>query len=214
MKYYTKPKKKANKKFLFGIIAIFILFNLILYFIDRRLMPGIVKYSETTLKAKATDTISQTSIDLFNEEFKYDEIINIEKDSEGTINLIRTNTVKLNELTSKLSLKCNEELQKMGKIGLKVPIGWLSRRSVFYNLGPSVTVKMAPIGNITTSYESKFESAGINQTRHKIYLKVKANIRVMLPLYSEEIEVDCEIPIAETIIVGKIPNTAIDLGGD
>lgn len=213
MNYYTKPRKRKFKIYLPIIIAIFILFNLLLYFFNIRIMPGIVKVSESMLKAKAVDTISKTSLDLFTDEFNYDEMVLIDKDSEGTINLIRTNTVKLNALTSELSIKCNEELQKMGQLGVKVPFGWVTKQSVFYNVGPKITIKMEPIGNIQTSYESKFESAGINQTRHKIYLNVQATVRVMLPLHSEEIEVSCQIPISETIIVGKIPSTAIDLGG-
>lgn len=214
MNYYTKRRKRKIKLYLPIIITIFILFNLIFYFFDSRILPGVIQISESMLKAKAVDTISQTSVDLFDEEFNYDEMVLIEKDSEGTINLIRTNTVKLNALTSKLSLRCNEELQAMGSVGVKVPLGWATDQSLFYNLGPKITVKMEPIGNIQTSYESKFESAGINQTRHKIYLNVDVTIRAMLPLHSQEIQVSCQIPISETIIVGKIPSTAIDFGAN
>lgn len=63
---------------------------------------------------------------------------------------------------------------------------------------------------MNVTYESKFESAGINQTRHKIYLKVEAKVRAVVPFQNKEIDVYCEIPVAETIIVGKIPSTAID----
>lgn len=214
MKYYTKPRKRKFNLYLFLIITIIILFNLFLYFFNSRILPGLIQVSQTMLKGKVVDTISQTSLDLFKDEFDYDEMVLIDKDSEGTINLIRTNTVKLNALTSELSIKCNDELRKMGEMGVKIPFGWITKQSVFYNLGPKITIKMEPIGNIQTSYESKFESAGINQTRHKIYLNVQATIRVMLPLHSEEIEVSCQIPISETIIVGKIPSTAIDFGGN
>ena len=76
---------------------------------------------------------------------------------------------------------------------------------MFYNMGPKITVKMQQIGNITTSYESEFESAGINQTRHKIYLNMTATMRVIVPFNSKEVEVTCQIPVSDTIIVGKIP---------
>ena len=70
---------------------------------------------------------------------------------------------------------------------------------------------MQPIGHVETKYSSEFESAGINQTRHKIYVKVKTTVRVIIPLKSNDIEVTNEVPIAETIIVGKTPNTAVQL---
>ena len=84
---------------------------------------------------------------------------------------------------------------------------------MFYNMGPKITVKMQQIGNITTSYESEFESAGINQTRHKIYLNMTATMRVIVPFNSKEVEVTCQIPVSDTIIVGKIPETAITMNG-
>ena len=73
-----------------------------------------------------------------------------------------------------------------------------------------MNINLEQIGNITSTYESIFESAGINQTRHKIYLNVSMKMRVVIPLNSKEVEISCQIPISETIVVGKIPNTAIE----
>lgn len=212
MKYYVKRRKVKIKPYLLVIIAFFALFNLFLYIFDTRVLPSVLLKSESVVKAKTVQTISETSLELFNNEFKYNEMIIIDKDEAGDITLIRADAVKLNYLSSQLSIKCNEKLQEMGDIGIKIPIGWISERSVMYNLGPDVTVKIKPIGNINVSYESKFESAGINQTRHKIYLNVEATVKIIIPLHNEEMQVTCEIPVAETIIVGKIPNTAIDFG--
>ena len=212
MKYYVKRRKVKIKPYILVMIAIFALFNLFLYLFDTRVLPAVLLKSESVVKAKTAQTISETSLELFNNEFKYDEMIIIDKDQAGDINLIRADTVKLNYLSSQLSIKCNDKLQEMGDIGVKVPVGWLTDRSIMYNLGPNMTVKIKPTGNIKVSYESVFESAGINQTRHKIYLNVEATVKIIIPLHNEEMQVTCEIPVAETIIVGKIPNTAIDLG--
>lgn len=212
MKYYVKRRKVKIKPYILAIIAIFALFNLFLYFFDTRVLPAVLLKSQSMVKAQTVQTISETSLELFNDEFKYDEMIIIDKDEAGDINLIRADTVKLNYLSSQLSIKCNEKLQEMGDLGVKVPVGWITDKSVMYNLGPNVTVKIKPTGSIKVSYESVFESAGINQTRHKIYLNVEATVKTIIPLHNEEMTVTCEIPVSETIIVGKIPNTAINLG--
>ncbi|WP_294353765.1 sporulation protein YunB [uncultured Clostridium sp.] len=212
MKYYVKPRKSKVKPYILVIIAILIIFNLFLYIFDSRVLPNVLIKSESMVQAKAEDIINTTSMNIFNEKFNYGEMIIINKDNEGNINLIQANTVRLNELSSRISLKCNEELQKMGEVGIDVPVGWLTEKSIFYNLGPKINVKVEPIGNISINYESKFESAGINQTRHKIYLNISATVRTIVPLHSQEIEVKCEVPVAETIVVGKIPQTAIDFG--
>jgi len=95
----------------------------------------------------------------------------------------------------------------MNNSTIKVPFGWMTDKSAFYSVGPKITTEIEPVGNISTSYESKFESAGINQTRHKIYLNVTAKIRLKLPLKNQDMEVSTQIPVSDTIIVGKIPNT-------
>lgn len=209
MKYYRK-KKLPSKLFILIIVTILIIFNLGIYFFNKIVFPSVLKISETMIKSKTIEKISETSIELFNDEFNYDEMIIINRDNEGNINLIQANTMKLNYLASKLSVECNKTLQSMGEVGMKVPLGWISKNSAFYRLGPKINVKIEPIGNMNVTYESKFESAGINQTRHTIYLKVESKIRIAVPFQNKEIDVLCEIPVSETIIVGKIPSTAID----
>ena len=211
MNYYTKPKKFKIKRYVVCLLFLVIIFNVIIYFFDKNIIPAVIEISKTRVNAEATQIISETSIELFDEEFKYDEMIVIDKDKEDNINLIRANTVMLNRLTSELTIQCNEKLKEMGKVGIKVPVFWITDNQTFYNLGPKITVKIEPIGNMKAVYESKFESAGVNQTRHTIYLKVQANVRIIMPIKSEDILVECEIPVAETIIVGKTPNTAIDI---
>lgn len=213
MKYYVNPKKKRIKPMFLVIISILMLISIVLYMFDKKVFPYVLQKSETMVKAKAVDVISEVSMEVFNKEFKYDDVIKIDKDAEGNINLIRADTIKLNKLSSEIALECNEKLQKMGDVGVDVPMGWITERSVFYDLGPDINVKVKPIGNISIDYDSKFESAGINQTRHKIYLNVKAMVRTVVPLHSQDVEVTCEIPVAETIIVGKIPETALDFKG-
>lgn len=213
MNYYTKPKKTEFKPIILVIISMLLVFILSIILYDKRIYPAVLQVAESSIKADTVECISKTSMELFDEEFNYDEMIIIDKDNEGNINMIRANTVKLNYLTSRLSIRCNEELQKMGEVGVEVPLGWMTDNSAFYEFGPDINVKIDPIGNMKVSYESKFESAGINQTRHKIYLNVEARVRMKIPLHSKEQVVTCQIPVAETIIVGKTPNTAIDLGG-
>ena len=157
--------------------------------------------------------MNEESVNVYSENFKYDDIINIEKDSDGNITMIRANTVKQNYLASQVVLKCDERLSELEDLGVKIPLGYLTNNVMFYNMGPKITVKMQQIGNITTSYESEFESAGINQTRHKIYLNMTATMRVIVPFNSKEVEVTCQIPVSDTIIVGKIPETAINMNG-
>lgn len=215
MNYYTKrPKigfKIKHKSFILVIITIFILFNSILYFFDKSVLPAILEIAETKMISEANKIINETSLEVYSNGFNYSDIILIEKDNLGNITIVRADTVKLNYLASQLILQSNEKLEELEELGIEVPVGYMTNSSIIHNLGPKVTVKMEQVGNIESNYESVFESAGINQTRHKIYLNVKMKLKVIVPLNIKEIEVTSQIPVSETIIVGQIPATAIDL---
>lgn len=212
MEYYTKRKKNKYIPVILIIITIIVVFNIAITFFDKRVMPSLTEIAEIMARSQALDIINQTSVEILSEKFNYDEMIRVEKDNDGNINLIQADTVKLNYIASQLAVECNKSLGNMNDTGIKVPLGWMSDKSIFYNLGPKVTMKIEPVGNISTSYESKFESAGINQTRHKIYLNVTANMRIKLPIQNKQIQVNTQIPVSDTIIVGKIPNTTLGFG--
>lgn len=215
MKYYTKKTKMRFKlkhpKLILVIIAICVLFNSILYFFDKNILPAVLTIGEEQLKREATEIINETALDIYSNQFDYSDMIISEKDNDGNITMLRADTVKLNYLASKLILASNDKLGELQEVGLNVPLGYMTKNLVFYNLGPKINIKMTQVGNITSNYESVFESAGINQTRHKIYLNVNMKMKIVVPLNTKDVEIACQIPVAETIIVGKIPNTAIEL---
>ena len=212
MEYYTKRKSHKYLLFILVIIVVFVVFNIILVFFDRKVMPAVIKIAEIMANSQTLDIINEESIKILNNDFNYDEMVKIQKDNEGNIILIQADTAKLNLIAAELSTNCNNAFRDMDKSTIKVPLGWMSDRSIFYNLGPSMKVSIEPVGNISTSYESKFESAGINQTRHKIYLNISAKVRLKLPMNNDDIDVTTQIPVSDTIIVGKIPNTTIGFG--
>lgn len=209
MQYYTRRKTHKYISFIVLIIVIIVILNITVVFFDQRVMPSVTEIATIMAKSQTLDIINKKSVDILSKDFKYDEMVKIEKDNQGNIILIQADTGKLNYIAAELSTECNKELSDMKNTAIKVPLGWMSDKSAFYNVGPKISVEIEPIGNISTSYESKFESAGINQTRHKIYLNVTAKIRLRLPLRNQDAEVSTQVPVSDTIIVGKIPNTTL-----
>lgn len=216
MRYYTERPRQVKSKikipYMLIIIVVVVVFNSFLYLFQKRILPTILEVAEIKMKAEAIKIINEETMKIYEGNFDYDKIMKIEKDSEGNITMISSDTVKQNKLTSEVVLRCNEKLQNLGDMGTEVPIGYTTNNILFYNMGPKIKVKMNQIGNISTSYDSTFESAGINQVRHKIYLNVDAKVRLIVPLASKDVELSCQIPVSETIIVGKIPDTAVNIG--
>ncbi|CUN98650.1 MAG: sporulation protein YunB [Sarcina ventriculi] len=205
-----KSLKKVKIRFLIIIICTLIIF--IFYSINKNLSPAIIAVADSELRARTLDIINTNIQTIYDEEFKDTDLVSVEKDSNDKIVMVKADTVRLNTLATKISLKGQDELEKMGKVGFKIPLGYVSKISILSYLGPDIIVKMRPIGRVEVSYESVFESAGINQTRLKIYMNVKSTMQIILPFESRDLEVVNNVPVCETIIVGEIPRTI--LGSD
>ena len=205
-----KSLKKVKIRFLIIIICTLIIF--IFYSINKNLSPAIIAVADSELRARTLDIINTNIQTIYDEEFKDIDLVSVEKDSNDKIVMVKADTVRLNTLATKISLKGQDELEKMGKVGFKIPLGYVSKVSILSYLGPDIIVKMRPIGRVEVSYESVFESAGINQPRLKIYMNVKSTMQIILPFESRDLEVVNNVPVCETIIVGEIPRTI--LGSD
>lgn len=204
---------KLSSKVKFAVIILLIMGGMItfIYTLDDVIMPRVMVTCDATMRAKVTEIMNKTILEEYSKNFSYEEVIKIEKDSQGNITMMTADTLKLSEIATKTVLKAQDELEKINKMDIKVPIGHITKNNILANYGPTVTVKVQPIGSITTKYLSDFESAGINQTRHNIYVETTTKVKLILPFQSSELEVVSQIPIVETIIVGKVPNTAIQL---
>ncbi|MCM8711304.1 sporulation protein YunB [Clostridium sp. SYSU_GA19001] len=182
-----------------------------IYTLDKIITPTVMVVAVAEMRAKAMEIITSSILNEYSKQFNYDDIIRIEKNSEGNIAMLKADTIKMNKIAADVVLNSQKELKKLGSIGIKIPIGYIFQNNILAGIGPYVTVKMEPIGYIETKYESEFESAGINQTRHKIYVQVSAKAKIIIPTKNEEIQIKSEVPIAETIIIGKTPDTSINL---
>lgn len=181
------------------------------YYTSSVLTPGLMSIAEAQYKSSAVEIVEQTAYDIYSQNYNYEDFVNIEKDSSGNITMLRANTVKMSAVAQKVALACTTKLKQQGNDGVKIPLGYASRNNIFGDAGPDITVKMKPIDRVEIKYDSEFESAGINQTRHKIKVKLTTKMKIILPTTNKEIEVCDEIPISETIIVGKVPDTNLQM---
>ncbi len=188
-----------------------IFFSTFIYTLDKIITPTVITVADAEMRAKSMEIINTAIRDEYSKQFSYNEIIHVEKDSEGNINMLRADTLKMNKIAYDVALNSQRELKKLGNSGIKIPMGYIFQNNILASLGPSVSVNMNPVGYIETRYQSEFESAGINQTRHKIYVQVYAKLKIIIPTKTDDIEVRSEVPIAETIIIGKVPNTSINM---
>lgn len=207
-------KGKLKKRSKVAILFIFLLtaFIFIFYKINSDLKPIMMALCDAQARIIATETINETIRDEFGSKISYDDIMTVKTDKEGNVVMIQANTVELNRIGSQIALGIQNRIGKIGGRGVKIPLGILLNNDLFAYYGPKITFKMQPMGSTLTTYRSDFRAAGINQTRQIVYLDVTANVQVIIPLSRNSITITSNIPIAESIIVGKVPNTFVDFG--
>lgn len=204
---------KLSKKVKFTVIVLLLISMSIsfIYTLDKAIMPRVMLTCDATMRGEVTKIINETIFEEYSRNFNYDDLIHMEKDSEGNITMMKADTLKLSEISAVTVMKAQKKIEEKSSINVKIPLGQITRTNLLGNLGPNIKVKMGTIGNITSRYISEFESAGINQTRHKIYIETTTRMRLILPFESSELEVVNQIPVVETIIVGKVPATSVQL---
>jgi len=203
--------KNKKVKVISIIVLIIIIFNTFLYIFNKVATPAIISMADVEMRAKVTETINTIVINEFSNNNDYKNLVDIEKDGDGNIVLLSADTMKMNKIAGEIAAQAQKQLNDLGIIGIKIPFAFILNNNILAYYGPSITVKMRPLGYIETSYSSDFQSAGINQTRLKIYINVSTDMRVTIPLKSSDSKVKNQIPISETIVVGKIPQTAISM---
>ena len=115
-------------------------------------------------------------------------------------------------LRAELSAHLLERLED-SQLELTVPVGSLLPIEPTWARGPELHLRALALGTASAEFESEFTSAGINQTRHRLWLELSVPVTVLLPGGGEELTVDSRLCVAETVIVGQVPQTWFQTGG-
>lgn len=207
MRYYFYFLRR--KRYFIWIIAL-LLFVLYIYkYIDKNIKPSIVAVSEVRARQVTVKVINDTIKTKIGNGIEYTDLVNVKYDNEGKVTMMQANTILMNILASEVALEVQGELKDISDSSIRVPLNNVF--DIHIVKLPSIKVRIIPQGAIEVDFATEFESSGINQTRHRIYIIVNTDIKMILPLVTENIRVTTNIPIAETIIVGDVPETFVDI---
>lgn len=199
--------KRHNKRVL--LIILLTLFFLLTYFFSQ-LSPTFIELSKNKIYATVSKIVSETVLQEVNE-IDADSLVLYQYDNEGKITAVNANVVVMNILNSTISRLLTEKLNNIKDLYVKIPIGSIIVGNFFAGEGPLIPLKIHPINTVTTKYRTEFFSTGINQTIHKIFIQVNCSIDVLSWLSTQHEEISIEIPIAETIIIGNVPSTFLEM---
>lgn len=195
-------KKRKKLKILF---VLFIIFSLLIVYLTKVVNPLIITTNKAGITQITADCINEAVSSSLNDNL-YNDLISIEKDNNNKITLISCNSNNVNKLSNNISVQCQQYLKDICNKGYDISLLSFTGLTFLNGIGPKVNIKTVPIGNIKTSYKSSFTTSGINQTLHQLYINIVAQVNIVLPLHSTSIECSSQVLIAESLIVGEIPN--------
>lgn len=208
----NKSEKKFKKKFIIFLVIVAIPI-IIFEFFTIMIEPSLIAMCEIRANSIGV-TVSSKAVKQVMEEVGYDvELINLEKDSEGNIIALKANVIEMNYIASLIGSRTQQMYNELSETYVQIPIGNFTGNALLASRGPRIKVKIMPVGTVGSDFKTEFVSSGINQTRHRVYLQVVSSMRVIAPFSTKTIKVVNNVNVAETVLIGNVPNSYYNLEG-
>ena len=196
------------------IILVFVVSLLLMVWFRSQYTDDIRSLAQTRV-INATSDLINDAIDLQIETgaIQYDRIVFFEKDLNGRITALKTNMSEVNRLKTSILNIINDEIMDMDTTGIGIPVGSLIVPELLAGRGPEIPIQILSISNSDAAFESFFTEAGINQTLQQLTMEVSVDVTVLVLGKTESFTVTSHVVVAETIIVGQVPDTLLQAGG-
>ncbi len=201
-----------TKRKIFIILSVLIItvFFLFLY-VEFKLFPIVEKMSYSLCRNYATRIINESVQEVMLVQVgEQDEIIRFQKNEAGEIVSLSTDARLVNLIKSYVSLEVERRISE-GKSVLQIPLGNILGMKTLSGRGPKIKVRLTPVRSVVSDISSIFSESGINQTLHKVFLKVEMDVGMMVLSRSLDCRVSDTVVICETVIVGKVPDAYTDI---
>lgn len=175
-----------------------------LYF-RSNIVPTVMGSAVAKARAICTNSINLAVSAVVGGGLEYDDLFTVVQDDEGKIRMVQANSPEINLFSREIANLAQANLDELGLQEVAIPVGTFTGLALLMGLGPEVEISIMPIGSALCDFVSYFTSAGINQTLHKIYIDVHAEVNIITPIDEPTISVKAEVLVAENLIVGEVP---------
>lgn len=206
----------ARVKRLIGSLLFLTAVFLAVFFMLRGRFQTVIRELARTQVMNATSDLTNDAIakQMADGIIQYDRIVYFEKDLDGRITALKTNMSEVNRLKTDILNIINDEILALDTSDIGIPLGSLILPEFFSGKGPHIPVHILAIRNSEAAFSSDFSQAGINQTLHQLTMEVSVDVSVLVLAKTESFTVTSPVVVAETVIVGDVPQTYLHTGGN
>ena len=203
------------RRFLQCVFLLLVLFFALFLILREEYRDIIWDLAQTQVKNTTSDlTNDAISRQIAEGDIQYDRIVYFEKDLDGKITALKTNMSEINRLKTDILNIINDEILSLDTSHMGIPVGSLFLPEFFSGMGPSIPVRILSIRNSDATFSNDFTQAGINQTLHQLTMDVSVDVAVLVLAQTSNFTVTSEVVVAQTVIVGDVPGTFLQTGGD
>ena len=203
----NKKKRHKIKKKLLAVFLITLTVCIALFMhLQRNVTRVLISISEATMRASTTIAVNDAVFYTLSDSMHYEDLVTITRNTTGEIVGLSANALKINKIARDTASISQSNLKNLSLNGIPIPLGALTGIEALAGIGPSIHFRIIPVSSVSCGFSSKFESVGINQTKHSIYLNVIADISIVMPSRTENFAVATDVLVGESVIVGSVPN--------
>lgn len=200
-------KRSYNHKFRTAVLAIILTAAAFIY-VDLRLRPAVITVAQYHIQSLINKAVNNAIISVMDKtQYSYDDLVEINRNSADEIVSVNYNSLHINKLRSELIKVSIEETQKIPVSYVYIPIGNITSIDILQNKGPKLKFTVTPSSYVEAEVESVFQNTGINQINHQIFITVKVTANALIPNYSTSVYSENKVCVAETVIIGKVPDS-------
>lgn len=206
--------RRFFRRMILCVCALLLLAFALLLILRIQYRDAILELAQTQVK-NATSDLTNDAIakQIENGSISYDRIVYFEKNLDGGITALKTNIGEINRLKTDILNMINDEILALSVTDIGIPVGSLFLPELFSGRGPCIPVEILSIRNSDANFSSNFIQAGINQTLHEITMIVSIDVSVLVLGETDSFTMTSEVVVAQTVIVGQVPNTFFYTGG-
>lgn len=194
-------------------IVIFIaVFLVCTFYFRNNIVPVVMGSSEARVRAIGTNAVNLAATSVINGGITYDDLFTVIHGKDGDVEMIQANSPRINSIAREIANLAQANLDSLGVQTIEIAFGTFTGLTLLTGFGPDVDINILPIGTANCDFVSSFVSAGINQTVHRIYIDVYADINIITPIDEPTVTVKAEVLVCENLIVGEIPSTYLTVG--
>ena len=195
--------------------AALLLAALLMLLIIVRLTPTVREMAVAAARNSVTATVNAAVGDLMSEgELRYGSLISFEKDEQGRVTALVCDMVRANRLKTRITSDVIDALSSSRGTDIGIPVGNLIGGSLLSGKGPKIPVRIISVSSVETDFKNAFSASGINQTRHRLMISVDVQVDVMVPGRVMRTGVSTTVAVAESVIVGSVPESYTYFEGD